>query len=101
MKNNNLFTIKYGATGGDCTCLYYITLLRDCTVKEFIEECLKDKNEWGDFGIYKEHNIFGEPRCKYIYGELITAPFPENILNSKIKRATGSGGWTNSDFLFY
>ena len=99
---SKLFNISYGPQRSDCTGPYYITLLRECTVREFINEWLKNKSEWGYFGIKPKtgSTIFGDPCCEYRYGEIITAPLPEDILDSKIKSVSGSGGWTNSDFLF-
>lgn len=105
---NDLFDITYGPQGSDCTGPYYITLKRECTVREFIEYWLSHySNEWGYFGIAVSSSeslsdlIFGNPRCEYKWGKVITEPLPDAILDSKIKRVTGSGGWSNSDLLFY
>lgn len=98
---NDLYNIQYGPQGGDCTGPYYITLKRECTVGEFIENWISNKQEWGYFGIYDGKGTpFGNPQCEYRYGKIITDPLPEEILNKKIKHIHGHGGWTRSDFLF-
>lgn len=95
---NNLFRIDYGPQGGDATGPYYITLLKECTVREFINEWLKNKGEWGYFGI---HDKAGHLCRDYKYGEIVGDPLPDYILDSTIKRVNGSGGWSRSDFIFW
>ena len=95
-----MINITYGRTFGDATNEYIISFSEGMTVGEFIEEWMKDKREWGYFGIYDGKTIFGNPQCEYSHGELVTAPFPENVLKKKILKAAGSGGWSRSDFLF-
>lgn len=98
---NDLFDMRCGQAGGDCTGPYYITLKRECTVREFMEYWMQKQQEWGYFGIDDGLGTpFGNPQCEYRYGEIITSPFPEEILNAKIRHVSGSGGWTRSDFLF-
>lgn len=99
---NDLFKIHCGPQGSDCTGPYHITLLRECTVREFIDEWLKNKQEWGYLGIAnnKQFNIFGDPCCKYRYGKIVGDFLPQNVLDSKIKSVSGSGGWSRSDFIF-
>lgn len=104
---SKLFDIEYGRAGSDCTSKYYVTLKRECTVGEFINEWMKDTREWGHFGIVpvdiakrKEHILFGNPACEYKHGSIVGDPLPDYILNSKIKYVFGSGGWSRSDFQF-
>lgn len=103
---SNLFTIsyRYRNAASDCTIPYDITVLKKCTVREFINEWLKDKREWGYFGIHNKDStfdIFGSPKCEYSHGEITSDPLPDYILDSAIKHVTGSGGWSRSDFLFW
>lgn len=95
--------ITCGAYHGDETCGYNITLNKEMTVREFIDEILKEKpNEWGYFGIYsKKDSIFGEPHCEYSQGQLITDPIPDEFLNKKIDKVDGNGGWSRSDYIFH
>lgn len=99
---SKLFKISYGQQGSDSTGPYYITLLRECTVREFINEWLKNKSEWGYFGILPKtgSTIFGNPYCEYKHGKIEGDPLPYDVLNSKIKSVFGDGGWGRSDFLF-
>lgn len=92
--------ITYGPSGGDCTSKYYISLTKEMTVREFIDEWLEDKREWGYFGIYKMGAIFGNPCCEYKHGEITSDPLPEEYLSKKIVKVYGSGGWSRSDFEF-
>ena len=43
----DLFDIYYGEQNPSCDGKYYITLRKECTVREFIEEWMKDEREWG------------------------------------------------------
>lgn len=101
IKTNTLFDIRFGPAGSDETGPYYITLKRECTVREFIEYWLKNySNEWGYFGIYDGDSIFGHPNCEYSKGQINTYPIPDEFLGKKIEKVYGSGGWSRSDILF-
>lgn len=96
-----MIQIEYGERHCDATVDYIITT--DCvTVGEFIDEWIKEHPmEWGFFGIDSKYNHFlGSPHCEYRYGVLVSDPLPEPFLKAKIKKVTGDGGYTNSDFLF-
>ena len=92
--------IEYGKPCGDCTNVYKITIPPEMTVREFIEEWLTKTSEWGYFGISAPNTIFGDPLCEYAYGEIKGKPLPDEVLDKKIVKAIGSGGWSRSDFKF-
>ena len=96
-----MISVMYGKPYGDDTWDYIITT-DNKTVGDFIREVLKDKGEWGHFGIYnsKTNSVFGNPRCKYEYGGIIGEPLPQEYLSKEIKSVSGSGGWSRSDYLF-
>lgn len=97
-----MINITYGQDKGDCTCDYFIDT-DAVTVRDFIDEWLiRNKGDWGYFGIKnpEKPSIFGEPCCEYRCGQIITEPLPNRLLNKKIKKVTGSGGYSRSDFLF-
>lgn len=87
-------------TGGDCTARYTVTLDKEYTVKEFIDEVLT-RNEWGCVGIYNEGQAWfdsGTPNCEYSRGKLITE-MPLEVLERKIESVTASGGWSRMDYV--
>ncbi len=87
-------------TGGDCTAGYSVTLDKDYTVEEFINEVLT-KNEWGYIGIWSDEQAWfdrGDPYCEYKRDKLITQ-MPNDIMGKKIVKAKASGGWSNMDYL--
>lgn len=96
-----MINIKYGRDFSDATYEYIVTFTPSMTVGEFIEEWMgKNSSEWGYFGIYDGKSIFGEPKCEYRRGEIITESLPSDVLQSEILSVSGSGGWTRSDFKF-
>lgn len=96
-----MISVTYGKHYGDDTWDYLITT-DNKTVGDFIREVLKNKNEWGYFGIYNSKTIsaFGNPRCEYSFGDIIGDPLPQEYLSKEIKSVSGSGGWSRSDYLF-
>lgn len=97
-----MINIEYGKGYSDDTYEYFVTT--DCkTVGDFINEVLMErKSEWGYFGIYDSNvfSAFGNPKCEYRYGEIITEPLPKKFMDKEIKEVFGSGGWSRSDYLF-
>ena len=96
-----MINVTYGKPYSDDTWDYIITT-DNKTVGDFINEVLKNKNEWGYFGIYnsKNNSAFGNPRCEYSDGKIIGEPLSQEYLNKEIKSISGSGGWSRSDYLF-
>lgn len=96
-----MISIVYGEGCSDCTYPYYITIDKPKTVGEFIEEWLSTRpKEWGSFGIRKIGSIYGDPRCDYKYGKIVSDPLPDEYLAKEIKSVSGGGGWTLSNFMF-
>lgn len=101
---SDLFKLEYGKEHGDCTCEYIIWLLRECTVREFIWEWFKKyPKEWGYFRVYDRDGHFDDMRVRYertiFPGDPL--PLPDEVLNAKLLRVDGSGGWTRSDLVFH
>ena len=84
-----------GPEGGDCTMPYSVVFHKECTVREFIDEILK-QNEWGYVII---GSYFDGPQIGYRRDKIISGDFSQDILNSKIKTATAHGGWTRMDYM--
>lgn len=95
-----MFQLKQaGPVWGDCTAPYEVILDKEYLVREFIEEVLERKREWGYIGI-KTDNPFrclGEPKCEYRYGQLLgTLP---GYMSRKIKSVTAHGGWSCMNYI--
>ncbi len=89
-------------TSGDCTAGYAVTLDKEYTVEEFINEVLT-KNEWGYIGIHSNGQAWfdiGFPSCEYKKDKLVTE-MQKDILPIKVKSATASGGWSRMDYVIY
>ena len=93
-----LFELRVaGPTAGDCTTPYYVEFYGECTVREFINEVVKQNEcEWGYVII---GSYYDGPRIEYTYGKIVSSVFSQDILDAKIKNATASGGWTRMDYL--
>ena len=99
MKLKDLVNISYGPQGSDCTGSYYITPKKSFTVRDFVNAVIADTREWGYIGIAAPRATFGNPNIEYKWGELITANFPDEILNKQVLELSGSGGWSRSDYI--
>lgn len=96
-----MIKFKQLSCGSDCTGPYKVDISLPMTAREFIDEILTNyKSEWGYIGIYKKGEIFGYPRCEYSHGELLSL-LPEEYLDRQIEKVSGSGGWSNSDFILH
>lgn len=87
IKLNNIRTF------GDCMSLFQVSLDKDITIREFIDEVLT-KNEWG-FIYVNDIKIIHD--CEYRQNMLITE-LPPNVLDYKIEKITADGGWTRMDY---
>lgn len=87
-------------TFGDGTAGYEVTTDRRYTVKEFINEVISNKNEWGYIGIKRDRvfTIFGNPNCEYKQGKLLSN-LPEDYLDKEISFVCANGGWSRMDYL--
>lgn len=94
--------IYTGGPYGDCCYSYDVKLVQEYTVKEFVEEILKEKpNEWGKIRIVTDINkIFSSKRdeCSYHYGKIDYWFSNSRILNANIDKAKARGGWTSMDY---
>lgn len=97
-----MIRFRQTSCGSDCTGPYDVEISKPMTVRQFINELLTNyKSEWGYVGIYSKGTIFGEPRCEYRHGELVTSPLPESYLDKQIDFVDGGGGWSRSDFTLH
>lgn len=88
-----MFELKQsGSTAGDCTAPYDVILTGEYTVKQFIDEVLSRKEEWGVIDNFRYKPV------QYKYGKLLTLP-EKLFLNSKIRIAYASGGWSRMDYI--
>ena len=90
--------VQSGPTGGDGTASYDILLNGEYTVGQFINDVLLDKREWGYIGIHDGCSIFGNPKCEYRYGELISN-LPDEYLTLGVTNAKAGGGWSLMNYI--
>ena len=87
-----------GAERGDCTAPYLVTLDKEYTVEELVQQILTQYNdEWGYIGIDTPGTWFGDPNCQYDYGHLRTY-LPKDVLSKKVQSVRADGGWTRMDW---
>lgn len=102
--------MKFKATSkvrGDETQSFDVTDYKATTVGEFVGEVLSGngKKEWGYFEFIrvKPHKVgnWNVPpewdRYEYKRGSLLDK-IPDTLLNKRIERVTGDGGWSNMDY---
>lgn len=90
-----------GHMGGDCSSAYHIRLLRDFTVKEFVERVLNIKDEWGEIRICApDGRIIAE--LDFNRGDIKREdPEFEKFYDRTIESVSGHGGWSASKFLIW
>lgn len=107
--SNELFDIDLGEPGNDESRIYYVTLKRELTIREFIDRWLKNTGERGEFKVVdmsfeerikRRKTTYFLVKCEYRYGKIISEPISDYILDLKIKNVFGSGGWGFSNFTF-
>lgn len=92
------FKLKHvGGPYGDATSNYEIIFEREYTVREFVEEILKNQNEWGYFSIVTKAHPFGIEKSEFRYGKLVSK-FSEETLHRKIKSVHANGGWSSMSY---
>lgn len=95
-----MFTFyQTGPTRGDCTSPYEVTMDKEYTVDEFIQEILTRK-EWGYIGIYSSNDFFGDPKCEYRDDKLLYS-LPNEYLNKRVIKVKADGGWSRMDYLLW
>ena len=83
--------VQTAPTGGDCTAPYDVYVDQDCTVKQFIDAVLTNK-EWGR--IYVDR--FGV--VEYSQNEIINNDLDEHVMSLLVGRIYAAGGWSNMDY---
>lgn len=99
---NSFKIVEYGPTGGDQCSPYYIEVSPGVTVGDVVEDILSNKDEWGIICIEQKDNNHA---IEYKYGELLKNNvskeeqyFWNNLVDWKVVKMRGSGGWSNSDY---
>ncbi len=87
---SNIIMIHKAGPFGDCTDLYDLRLESRTTVKEFIDEVLARKGEWGYIDIE-------DRRLEYRYGKLLSGQF-DDIKECEIIPVSAHGGWSRMDY---
>lgn len=117
--------IQYGPEWGDCTREYHITFKRPVTLEEFIIYILNDTHEWGNIYMFFGERSKKADRVswytawtecdamlEYRYGKIVGPLRGERMtfeewkkrfhlvpFDKTIKKITGGGGWSNSDYI--
>ena len=89
-----------GGMGGDDTYPYDAIMDRPYTVREFVDEVLFKKGNWGCIRVSDNpRDALGEVLCWYSHGKLEEeyASLKE-CEDKQVKSANGSGGWSRYDF---
>lgn len=83
----------------DCTQGFTVILDKNYTVKEFIDQIVKQRrNEWGYFRLKMKKDPFGKRICEYRNGEYGDILLPD-ILNRDIEIVSAHGGWSAMDYI--
>lgn len=83
-------------SGSDCTNLYKVSLDKEYTVQEFLDEAFSiRKNEWGSISIYNKEIKIG---CSYSKSQIPYIQIPKDVLTKKIKDVSATGGWSNMNY---
>lgn len=83
--------------GDDCTAPYDIDFFESYKVKEFVDDILSNKEEWGWITIRFDKT---ERTFEYRDGRLKTE-LPKELLSRTIVFAGASGGWSRMDYHLY
>ena len=87
--------VKTGGPFGDSTYNYNVVTDKLYTVKEFINEILMNKKEWGYVRIGK--NFAGKKVCEYRHGSIVF--LDESVdMGKTIKSGWANGGWSAMDY---
>lgn len=89
---------QVGPTAGDCTTPYEGEFRKPMEVGELVSIALSRTEDWGYVGIKDNETIFGNPRCEYRKGKLLSE-LPREIIDRKIDRIQIDAGWTRTDYL--
>ena len=87
--------VKTGGPYGDESCTYDIKLLRNITLKEFVNIVVSDTKEWGYICL---GSFLSKKRIEYRWGEILSNTLPSESLNKEIESVTSNGGWSRMDY---
>ena len=92
-----------GPMGGDCTSSYSFEVIDKNnlpTVGQIVEDALSNKGEWGRIEIpeIKDSEGWSGICVGYQNGKLNGANFEPSVLERKVKRVSGHGGWSAMDY---
>ena len=93
--------IQTAPTGGDETAPYDVVDYKAKTVKEFIDEMLKDEpREMGDITVNHPGLFVRGSSCAYQHGKLLSKLNPD-LLDLEIKEVKCAGGWGMFDYIIW
>lgn len=84
----------------DHTYNYDVNLLKKLTLKEFIDEIINKKTEWGSIYI-NDYNVHQKPddnKIRYENGKILSDTIPEKYLDKEIRMITANGGWSMMNY---
>ena len=88
-----------GSMGGDATYPYDVIMDRPYTVKEFVDEVVAEKGNWGRIDVSDSPDKWRKDvLCWYRHGKLDERGMTEGYEDKLVKSAHGSGGWSRYDF---
>lgn len=91
--------VATGWMGSDETYPYKAIMDRPYTVKEFVDEVVADKDNWGAIDVIdSSDNQRNVPLCEYHHGEIDKPGMKVGYEDRLVKSARGSGGWSMYDF---
>lgn len=73
---------------------YDVVFHKECTVREFIDEILKNVESG-----YVWIGNFDGPVIEYINDEIVFGGFSPDILDARIKNATAHGSWIGTNYM--
>lgn len=85
------------STGGDETAGYLVELSGEYTLQKFVNEVVSNDARWGCIRASSETSFFGEHKCEYKRGKLLSNFSPE-IMGKKVISANARGGWGCMDY---
>ena len=84
----------------DDTFNYDVSISENMTVKSFIEEYINEyhHNNRTEFYIINDKTWVENPSVEYMFGDITTNQFSDDILNTEIVKVFGNGGWGAMSF---
>lgn len=100
MRDFGIYYVGYGPMNPHTNNrIYTIELKEECTVEDFMTQwCDNNVSEWGEFTVHYGRVVH---HIKYDNGKYTVIGDMKEVLNETISKATGYGGWGNSNFNLY